>query len=120
MEVFLEGGVFQHESRNGVAVLITAGSEMGGEYWGASYRIQTGQEQLRSGLQPKIHLRTYELSFFGYTCDHGVGQTSEGTSPFCKATLQRTLVKCTSDFKRRIDLGAQQVENHMHIPSLCL
>lgn len=62
---------------------------------GASYRIQTGQEQLSSGLQPDI----LEFSCFGYTSDHGVGQTSEGTT-LCETTLQRTLVKYASRSSR--------------------
>lgn len=43
LEAFPEGGVFLHESRNGVAVLITVGSEMGGEYWRPPTEFRLGK-----------------------------------------------------------------------------
>lgn len=67
-------------------MLIAAGSQVGGEYWRLPTEFRLDKNS--SGLQPKVHLRTYllELSCLGSTSGHGVGQTSERAAPLCKTT----------------------------------
>lgn len=69
-------------------MLIAAGSQVGGEYWGLPAKFRLDKNS--SGLQPKVCLRTYllklELSCLGSTSGHGVGQTSERAAPLGKTT----------------------------------